>query len=243
MAQVSARYSRQQTHSTLQSGDQEKLTRARVAVIGAGGLGSPVLTYLACAGIGYLRVIDGDIVEASNLNRQFIHSTPDIGRFKAENGTRVLRALNPEVEIEAVTERVTAANAEEILGGVGVIVDASDNHDTRILISRWAEDHGIDVVWGVIYGMSGYTGSTAGARGNAYHHLFPAPADTATVEIPAQAGVVGAACGVIGSMMAMEVIHAAVHGPRTRPAKLTYYDGGTGTVALLEPAGSGHREP
>jgi adenylyltransferase/sulfurtransferase len=199
-------------------------------------LGSPVLTYLACAGIGYLRILDGDVVEESNLNRQFLHSTPDLGAAKAENAAESLRKLNPEIGIRAMPCRVSSGNIDEVLADIDVIVDASDNHATRTLISEWASNHRVGVVWGVIYGMSGYAGTFLDGKGHAYHRLFPVPADSGTVELPAQAGVVGAACGVIGSVMAMEVIHYVARGPRTRPDRLTHYDGGAGTVALLQPS-------
>lgn len=230
-----ARYARQHTAATLDADAQDRLARARVAVVGAGGLGCPVLTYLACAGVGHLRVLDGDVVEESNLNRQFLHATTHLGVPKAENAARVLRDLNPLVDVVAVTRRVEPDDVDELLAGVDVVVDASDNHATRTQVGSWAQDHHVDVVWGVVYGMSGYAGSVVAGRGHPYHRLFPDPADAATVELPTQAGVLGAACGVIGSVMAMEVIRRAGGAPPRPVSRLTYYDGGTGRIGLLEP--------
>lgn len=234
------RYSRQQTPATFDGDSQDRLARARVTVVGAGGLGSPVLTYLASAGVGHIKIVDGDVVEESNLNRQFLHSTADIGELKAASAARQVHSLNPEISVDSVPDRLTYRNVDRILSGMDVVIDASDNFPTRTLIGRWTETHDVDVVWGVIYGMSGYSGSAMGGRGSRFHRLFPAPASAATVDLPAAAGVVGAACGVIGSIMAMEVIHRIARGPRASPDRLTHYDGGSGAVSLLEPAQRGY---
>ncbi|WP_291314759.1 ThiF family adenylyltransferase [Corynebacterium sp. UBA2622] len=185
---------------------QDRLTRAHVAVVGAGGLGSPALLYLAGAGVGRLTVIDDDTVELSNLHRQVVHSTPGIGRPKAASARDRLRELNPEVRVRAVEKRLTWPDAVAILAGADVVVDGSDNFDTRHIASHAAARLGVPHVWGSILGHEAQLSVFWAGRGPVYEDLFPAPPAPGSVPSCAQAGVLGPLVGMVGSAMAMETL-------------------------------------
>jgi molybdopterin-synthase adenylyltransferase len=196
---------------------QAALRRARVLVVGAGGLGAPVLLYLAAAGVGTLGIIDDDVVSLSNLQRQVIHATPDIGVSKVESAAGVIGRLNPHVAVEQHPVRLTAANAFDLLARYDLIVDGSDNFATRYLVSDacyFAKKPLITAALGVFDGtlttIRAHEKDAAGTPNPTYRCLFPEPPPPGTVPTCAEAGVLGALAGVVGSMAALEVIREIV---------------------------------
>jgi adenylyltransferase/sulfurtransferase len=196
---------------------QAALRRARVLVVGAGGLGAPVLLYLAAAGVGTLGVIDDDVVSLSNLQRQVIHATPDVGMAKVDSAAAVIRRLNPHVAVEQHPVRLTAQNALDLLGRYDLIADGSDNFATRYLVSDacyFAKKPLITAALGAFDGtLTTIRAHQKGADGEpnpTYRCLFPEPPPPGTVPTCAEAGILGALAGVVGSMAALEVIREIV---------------------------------
>ena len=196
---------------------QAALRRARVLVVGAGGLGAPVLLYLAAAGVGTLGVIDDDVVSLSNLQRQVIHATPDVGMAKVDSAAAVIRRLNPHVAVEQHPVRLTAQNALDLLGRYDLIADGSDNFATRYLVSDacyFAKKPLITAALGAFDGtLTTIRAHEKGADGKpnpTYRCLFPEPPPPGTVPTCAEAGILGALAGVVGSMAALEVIREIV---------------------------------
>ncbi len=150
-----ARYSRHVILPQVGVQGQRRLKTARVAVVGAGGLGSPVLLYLAAAGVGVLGVIDDDVVDASNLQRQVIHGTRDVGRSKVDSAAEAIAGVNPHVRVERHALRLDSANAREVLGGYDLVFDGADNFPTRYLVADACELLGLPEVWGSIYRFDG----------------------------------------------------------------------------------------
>lgn len=209
------RYSR---HLLLeQFGDlgQRRLRAAKVLVMGAGGLGSPILHYLAAAGVGTIAIVDDDVVEATNLQRQVLHTTADVGRPKVESAAEHVRALNDEVEVVQHHVRLDARNARELLGGYDIVLDGTDNFPTRYLVADVCADLGIPLVWGSILRFDAQVSVfwSAPVHTDAAEHpavtlrdLFPAPPPPGATPSCGQAGVLGAMCGQVGSLMAAEAV-------------------------------------
>jgi molybdopterin-synthase adenylyltransferase len=196
---------------------QAALGRARVLVIGAGGLGAPVLLYLAAAGVGTLGVVDNDVVALSNLQRQVIHATPDIGAPKVDSAAAVIRRLNPNVAIKPHDVRLTAQNAMALVDGYDIVVDGSDNFATRYLVSDacfFAKKPLITAALGTfdatLTTIRAFERGADGKPNPTYRCLFPEPPPPGTVPACAEAGVLGALAGVVGSMMALETIREIV---------------------------------
>ncbi len=196
---------------------QAALGRARVLVVGAGGLGAPVLLYLAAAGVGTLGIVDDDAVALSNLQRQVIHSTPDVGMPKVDSAAAVIRRLNPHIAVERHNVRLAAKNALDLIGGYDVVADGSDNFATRYLVSDACYFAGKPLVTAALGAFDGtlttIRAHERGADGKpnpTYRCLFPEPPPPGTVPACAEAGILGALAGVIGSMMALEVIREIV---------------------------------
>jgi adenylyltransferase/sulfurtransferase len=196
---------------------QAALGRAKVLVVGAGGLGAPVLLYLAAAGVGTLGVIDDDVVALSNLQRQVIHTTPDIGAPKVDSAAAVIQRLNPHVAVKQYNARLAAKNALEMIGGYDIVADGSDNFATRYLVSDacyFAKKPLVTAALGTFDGtlttIRAYERGADGKPNPTYRCLFPEPPPPGTVPACAEAGVLGALAGVIGSMMALEVIREIV---------------------------------
>jgi len=192
---------------------QAALGRARVLVIGAGGLGAPALLYLAAAGVGLLGVIDDDVVALSNLQRQVIHGTPDIGAPKTASAAAAIKKLNPHVKVVTHAERLTAANALTLVSAYDIVADGSDNFATRYLVADACYLANKPLVTAAVGTFDGtLTTIRAHERGRdgkpnpTYRCLFPEPPPPGTVPACAEAGVLGALTGVLGSMMALEVI-------------------------------------
>ncbi len=196
---------------------QAALKRARVLVIGAGGLGAPVLLYLAAAGIGTLGVIDDDVVSLSNLQRQVIHGTPDLGQPKVESAARVIGHLNPHVRIEPHATRLNAANALDFLSRYDLVADGSDNFASRYLVSdacylarKPLVTAAVGTFDGTLTTIRAHERAPDGTPNPTYRCLFPEPPPAGSVPACSEAGILGALTGVLGSMMALEVIREIV---------------------------------
>ena len=202
------RYLRQMRLPQLGETGQRRLAAARVAVIGAGGLGAPALTYLAAAGVGEITLFDPDTVDATNLHRQVLFTEADLGRSKAVAAAEHLHAQSPQVSVRAVVETLTPANALEELAGHDLVLDGTDNFPTRYLASDACEILDLPLVWGSILAFSGQVSVFwgAGGRGVTYRDVHPVPPRPGEVPSCAEAGVLGMLCGVIGSTMAMEAV-------------------------------------
>src|SRR5713226_3229073 len=200
------RYSRQIMVPDLGGKGQIRLRQARVLVIGAGGLGSPAALYLAAAGIGTLGLIDPDQVELSNLQRQLLHATPDIGRAKVESARVKLNRLNPDVEIRVYPLRLEEENASEIFSGYDFIVDGSDNFATKFLVNDAAIALGIAFSHAGIVRLQGQTMTVIPKRSACYRCLFKEPPPPEEILSCQQAGILGADAGTSGSVQATEAI-------------------------------------
>ncbi|MSO66450.1 MAG: molybdopterin-synthase adenylyltransferase MoeB [Pseudolabrys sp.] len=196
---------------------QAKLKSARVLVVGAGGLGAPVLLYLAAAGCGTLGVVDDDIVSLSNLQRQVIFATPDIGARKVDSAEAAIELLNPHVAVETHMARLDASNALDLISKYDIVADGSDNFATRYLVSDacyFAKKPLVTAAVGTFDGslttLRAHETQRDGTRNPTYRCLFPEPPPTGTVPACAEAGILGALPGILGSMMALEVIREIV---------------------------------
>jgi molybdopterin-synthase adenylyltransferase len=210
---------------------QAALGRARVLVIGAGGLGAPALLYLAAAGIGTLGVVDDDVVALSNLQRQVIHGTPEIGAPKTESAATTIRRLNPHVAVEPHGVRLKADNALDLIGRYDVIADGSDNFATRYLVADacyFAKKPLVTAALGAFDGtlttIRAYERGADGRPNPTYRCLFPELPPPGTVPACVEAGILGALAGVIGSMMALEVIREIVGFGENLVGRLVMFD-------------------
>ena len=204
---------------------QEKLGEARVLVVGAGGLGSPAAMYLAAAGIGTIGLVDFDDVELSNLQRQLLHDTDDVGRPKVDSARDRLRALNPNVEVVAHRTMLSSANAFEVLEPYDIVVDGTDNFPVRYLVNDACQLLGKPLVYGSIYQWEGQASVfLPGAENPCYRCLFPEPPPPGVVPSCAEGGVFGVLPGVIGSMQAVEAIKLVLGVGEPLAGKLVLYD-------------------
>jgi len=201
-----ARYARHLVLPQVGVEGQRELKRSRVLLIGAGGLGSPAGLYLAAAGVGTLGLVDFDLVEHSNLQRQVLHGTSDIGRSKVASAAQRLADVNPNVAIEPYETRLTSLNALDILAGYDVIVDGSDNFPTRYLVNDACVLLGKPDVYGSIYRFEGQASVFWAERGPCYRCLYREPPPPELVPSCAEGGVLGVLPGIVGSLQAMEAI-------------------------------------
>jgi molybdopterin/thiamine biosynthesis adenylyltransferase len=213
------RYSRQIVLRGVGGPGQNKLKAARVLAIGAGGLGSPALQYLAGAGVGTLGVADDDLVSLSNLHRQVLHATADVGRKKVDSAREAIASLNPHVEVVAIEQRLDENNARALIADWDVVLDGSDNFDTRYALSdacfharKILVTAAIGEFDGTLTTLKPYENAPDGRPNPTYRCLFPEPPPPGTVPACAEAGVLGALAGVLGSLMAMEAIREIVGG-------------------------------
>jgi len=200
------RYQRQIIIPEIGEAGQEKLKGARVLVTGAGGLGSPVLMYLAAAGVGTIGIIDSDEVSTSNLQRQVIYNTGDITRLKAEAAAERISLLNPLITVNPFPIRLTEENADGLLGGYDIAVDCSDNFATRYLLSDATHNAGIPMVYGAVYQFMGQASVFNYKGGPSYRDLFPEEMHLSGDNKTDPPGVIGVLPGIIGSVQACEVI-------------------------------------
>jgi molybdopterin-synthase adenylyltransferase len=200
------RYSRQLVLAEWGEAEQLRLRDASVLVVGAGALGSPVATYLAGAGVGRLGILDGDDVELSNLHRQHLHFTPDVGAPKAHSAAAKLRLLNPEVEVDPYQVHLDEANAAGLIAGHDVVVDCSDSFATRYAVNAACCAAGTPLVEGGVVGWSGLVLSIRPGESACYRCVFPEPPPAGSTPTCAQAGILGPGAGVIGSLQALEAL-------------------------------------
>jgi sulfur-carrier protein adenylyltransferase/sulfurtransferase len=205
------RYSRHMLIPEVGEEGQRRLLAARVLLIGAGGLGSPASLYLAAAGVGTLGIVDDDVVDESNLQRQIAHSTQRIGEPKVESARETLQALNPDVDVKTFRERLTSENVDRILAeDWDVIVDGADNFPTRYLVNDASIWHGVPVVHGSIYRFEGQVTVFQPGAGPCYRCLFPTPPPPELAPSCAEGGVLGVLPGVIGALQANETLKLAL---------------------------------
>ena len=225
------RYARQIVLRGVGGPGQNKLKAARVLAIGAGGLGSPALQYLAGAGVGVLGIVDGDEVALSNLHRQVLHATSDIGRLKVDSASEAIGRINPHVRVETIARRIAPGNARALVADYDLVLDGSDNFDTRYAVSdacfferKPLVTAAIGEFDGTLTTLKPYERNPEGALNPTYRCLFPDAPPAGTIPTCAEAGVLGALAGVLGSLMALEAIREIVGG---------FSDGDRGLVGRL----------
>ncbi len=200
------RYARHLTLPEVGVAGQERLKAARILLIGAGGLGSPAALYLAAAGVGTIGIIDSDVVDASNLQRQVVHDTPSIGELKVESAARRLAALNPFVNVEPINERLTSANARAIVARYDLVLDGSDNFPTRYLVNDACVLEKKPFVYGSIFRFEGQLSLFGAPGGPCYRCLFADPPAPELVPSCVEAGVLGVLPGLVGTLQALEAL-------------------------------------
>jgi adenylyltransferase/sulfurtransferase len=207
------RYSRHLLMPQIGEAGQRRLRNARVCVVGAGGLGSPVLLYLAAAGVGRLGIVDDDCVDESNLQRQIIHGLADVGRPKVDSALEALRRIDPDLDVVVHPVRLSPDNADEVLAGYDLVVDGTDNFPTRYLINDACVRLGLPLVWGSVFQFDaqvsvfwGRPPAESGATPVQLRDLFPTAPPPGSVPSCAEGGVLGALCGQVGAVMATEAV-------------------------------------
>jgi len=222
------RYLRQTVLPEIGTGGQERLRQTRILCVGAGGLGCPALLYLAAAGIGKIGIIDADRVDISNLQRQVLFRNEDQGKAKVTAAKDRLLELNPEISVETHEMRFDAENAFDILNDYDMVIDGTDNFSSKYLINDAAVMCGLPVIYGSVTGFEGYLSVFSSKLGPCYRCIYPAP-PASFVPNCAEAGVIGALTGIIGSMQALEAIKLAVADDRLVPliGKLLIIDAAT----------------
>ncbi len=201
-----SRYGRHLILPEIGKAGQHALKRARVLLVGAGGLGSPLALYLAAAGVGTLGIVDHDVVELSNLQRQVLHPTGAVGTPKTESAARTIANVNPHVTVEPHSVQLSSANALEILGGYEIVVDGSDNFATRYLVNDACVLLGKPDVYGSVYRFEGQASVFDARNGPCYRCIFPEPPPPGAVPSCEQAGVLGVLPGIVGLIQATETI-------------------------------------
>ncbi|MDR0664183.1 MAG: molybdopterin-synthase adenylyltransferase MoeB [Helicobacteraceae bacterium] len=225
------RYSRHLLLGEVGLEGQKRLKAAKVLIVGAGGLGAPIALYLAAAGVGTIGLTDFDEVESSNLQRQVIHSTRDIGRPKVASARDRIKGVNPFINVEIHNTKLSAANALDIIKDYDIVADGTDNYPTRYLLNDACVFLGKPIVYGSIYQFEGQLSVFDAKRGPCYRCLYPTPPPAGLVPSCAEGGVVGALPGIVGSMQASEVIKlivapnfSAANAPKTMIGRLLLFD-------------------
>jgi sulfur-carrier protein adenylyltransferase/sulfurtransferase len=222
------RYSRHLLMPEVGEAGQHKLMRAKVLLIGAGGLGSPAAFYLAAAGVGTLGLVDHDVVDRSNLQRQILHTDARVGSSKVASARQTLEALNPTVKVVGIEAHLTSANVEQIVAGYDLVIDGSDNFPTRYLVNDACVKHSIPNVHGAVYRFEGQVSVFWPARprrpGPCYRCLYPEPPPPEFAPSCAEAGVLGVLPGVIGLLQATEAIKLLLGVGEPLVGRLLYFD-------------------
>ncbi len=221
------RYARHLILDEIGEEGQERLLAARVLVVGAGGLGAPLLLYLAAAGVGTLGIVDDDRVELSNLQRQVIHATAEVGNLKVDSAARTLEALDPAIRLELHPERLTAENVERLIAPYDVIADGSDNFATRYLVNDACVRAGKTLISGALLRFEGQLSTFkphAGPEHPCYRCLFPEPPPAGSVPRCEEAGILGAVAGVMGTLQAAEVVKEILALGESLSGSLLIYD-------------------
>lgn len=219
---------------------QAKLKAARVLIVGAGGLGSPILMYLAAAGVGTIGIIDDDTVSLDNLQRQIAHTTPDVGRAKVESAADAIARINPHVTVEAIAQRLDASNALDIISRYDIVTDGSDNFATRYLVSDACYFAAKPLVFAAVGPFDGhlttlkpYAKSPSGQPYPTYRCLFPEAPAPGTVANCAEVGVLGSVVGVIGTLAATEILKEITGAGDSLAGRLMLYDAKAGRFETL----------
>lgn len=213
---------------------QRKLLESRVLVVGAGGLGSPVSLYLAAAGVGTLGLVDNDVVDVSNLQRQIVHRTANVGRPKVESAAEALQALNPDVQVIRHQATFSSANARELVAGYDLVVECSDNFSTKYLANDVCVMTGKPLVWGAVFQFDGQLSVVLPGEGPCYRCIFAAPPPADSAPTCVEAGVMGALVGIVGSWQALEVIKVLAGIGRPLAGRLLILDGLSGEADIIE---------
>lgn len=208
---------------------QRRLAAARVLVVGAGGLGSPALTYLAAAGVGTIGIVDDDVVEVSNLHRQPLHGEGDIGRRKVDSAADRLREVNPHVTVQTHAHRFQAEGAAELVAAYDLVVDGADNFATRYLVTDACGLAGVPHVWASINTFAGQLSVWWAGRGPCYRCVFPEAPPTGSVASCAEAGVLGVLPGIMGTLQAAEAVKLIVGVGEVAVGRLVLHDALAGT--------------
>ena len=224
-AATRTRYSRQVLLPEVGLAGQARLAAARVLVVGAGGLGSPALLYLAAAGVGTVGIVDDDEVDLTNLQRQVVHGEPDLGRAKVESAAATLRRLAPGVRVETHRERLTAASAPALVAAYDVVVDGSDNFPTRYAVNDACVRAGVPLVWASVLRFDAQVAVWWAGHGPCLRCVFPEPPDPGLVPSCAEAGVLGAVCGTVGSVQAVEALKLVLGVGEPLVGRLLVHDG------------------
>lgn len=215
------------------------LKNARILVVGAGGLGCPLLQYLAAAGVGHIGIVDGDVVDASNLQRQILFTPNDIGKKKAKIAARRLRALNPDIEIKVYPYYLEAKNARRLIRQYDIVADGTDNFPTRYLVNDTCVLEGKTNVFAAIFRNEGQLAVfnaplPDGSRGPNYRHVFPEPPQMDAVMDCSEAGIMGAVAGSFGTMQAVEVLKMITQRDSPLVGKMLIMDVGTHESRVLK---------
>ncbi len=225
------RYKRHLVLKDVGGAGQQKLKDSRVLIVGAGGLGSPVLMYLAAAGVGTIGIIDDDEVSLDNLQRQIAHKTSQIGNLKTSSAAQTIEELNPLVEVHSLPERLTAANAVDIISDYDIVADGSDNFDTRYLANDACYFAKVPLVFAAVGPFDGYVSTfrafetTAdGTPKPSYRCIFPSAPPPGTVPNCSEVGILGAIAGVIGTLQATEVLKELIGIGESMSGRLLIYD-------------------
>lgn len=198
------RYQRQLVLSDFGIEGQQKLNKAKVLIVGAGGLGVPVMQYLAGMGVGQLTLMDADAIALSNLQRQVIYATDDVGKKKVEVAADRLRQLNPEIEVETIAQMISSENADQLVAGKDLVVDCTDSIEARYVINDTCVENGLPFVYGALYKHEGHVSIFNFQGGPTYRDIYPD--DSAQVENCNEIGVLGVLPGIIGCYQAMEAV-------------------------------------
>lgn len=219
------RYSRHILLPEVGGKGQKKINEARVLMVGAGGLGAPIAYYLAAAGVGKIGIVDGDHVELSNLQRQIIHSTQDLGKSKAVSAQETMIEMNPGIEVITYTERLSSSNVFDIIEGYDIVVDGSDNFPTRYLVNDACVLTGKPLSHGAVYRFHGQAMTIVPGEGPCYRCLFREPPPPGMVATCEEAGVLGVLPGLIGLIQATEVLKLILGVGKGLIGRLLNYEG------------------
>ncbi|RJQ27239.1 MAG: molybdopterin-synthase adenylyltransferase MoeB [Peptococcaceae bacterium] len=213
---------------------QKKISEARVFLVGAGGLGSPAGYYLAAAGVGQIGIIDNDVVELSNLQRQILHNTSRLGEAKVESARQTLENLNPEISVITYRERLTAENVYKLIKNYDLIVDCSDNYDTRYVSNDACVHTGKPLIYGAVFRFEGQAMTIIPGAGPCYRCLYPAPPPPGIVLSPREAGLFGVLPGLIGLIQATEALKLILGQGELLTGRLLSYNALTMEFAKLK---------
>ncbi len=218
------RYSRHIILSEVGGDGQQKIGNAKVLVLGAGGLGSPVALYLAAAGVGTLGIVDNDVVDLSNLQRQILHHTPDIGRPKVDSAIEKLQAINPDITVRPYRLMVDSTNILDIISDYDIVVDGTDNFPTRFLVNDACYFAKKPLVHGAILRFDGQAFTIVPDEGPCYRCIFREPPPVGSVPNCSQAGILGAVAGMIGTIQATEALKLIIGKGQTLTGRLLIVD-------------------